>query len=869
MKALRRWSRRLVGFVVGRRTEPDLTDEIASHLEMQTDDNIRAGMSPTAARRAAALKFGAVESIAERCRDQRSVPWLDGLTQDLRHGARSLARSPRLVVSCALSLGLGIGLNLVLYLGVTTVYGHQPTMGAPSRVVGVEPGNGNQFSFPDYQELRRRGIFDDVLAFRTTQLNLGARDRSFSVAVLAVSPNFFDVLGVSAQTGRFFDATADTPERAPRVAVVTEAFGRRLFGEGSEAVGETLMLSGQPFTVVGVLRADYRAVTGWVGPPVYVPISRLVLRTLDDVGSPSVSVLGRLRPAGSTEQAQQAVTALGQALEQTTPEPRAGLGRPATVYPASALQFRGLPIQMQILTSLSFLLVGLVLVIACVNVAGLLLARAAGRQRELAIRVALGAGRMRVVQTMLAESFLLVLSGAAVGLPLALAINQFPFSGPLTMLQDAMTPDLRLGLYAAALVMATTLACGLIPALRATRANVLAGVRQGGDRATHNLWWRHSLVVGQIALSLVLMVGTLLCVRSQMRIAGLDLGFDVGRSVVARFSLDGTQYPGQARVIFAERLRERIEQLPGVSRVGVANFVPLGGDSLVRSFHPAGRTDIPGTRPSTFSVGPEYFRALGIPHRSGRDFGPSDAAGTPSVVIVNDTFAATHFPGVDPLGRRVHTADEDEATVVGVVGDYRIDTIGEAPKSVVYYPFAQRPRALVVHARTTTPPERRVPAVARVIADVDPGVRVDVETLGGATAMELNMRRVGTTLMGVVGVVGLCLALLGLYGVMSYVTASRTVEVGIRLTLGASPARIRGEMLRRALGVVGAGVTIGAAASISLTPALATFLAGVSPYDPIAFGGASLLLLACGLAAGYLPARRAARIDPAQSLRLE
>jgi predicted permease len=858
-----------MGVVVGRRADPDLADEIESHLEMQTEDNIRAGMSPGAARRAAALKFGGVESITERCRDQRGVPWLDGLYGDLRQSARSLARSPRLVVICALSLGLGIGLNLVLYLGVTTVYGHRPTMDAASRVVGVEPGNGNQFSYPDYEELRRGGIFEDVLAFRTTQLNLGGRDRSFPVGVLAVTPNFFDVLGVSSRAGRFFDQMEEVPEREPRVAVVTEAFGRRFLGASSDATGQTLMLSGQLYTVVGMLPADYRAVTGWVGPQVYVPISRLVLPTLDDVGSPSVSVLGRLRQTGSAGQAQQGVTALGQALEQANPEPRAGLGRPATVYPASALQFRGMPLQMQVLASLSFLLVGLVLVIACVNVAGLLLARAAGRQRELAVRVALGAGRVRVVQTMLAESFLLVVSGAALGLPLALAINRYPFSGPLTMLQDAMVPDLSLGLYAAALVVVTTLACGLIPALRATRADVISWVRQGGDRATQNLWWRHSLVVGQIALSLVLIVGTLLCVRSQMRIAGLDLGFEVGQSVVARFSLDGTQYPGQARVRLAERVVEHIEQLPGISNVGVANFVPLGGDSLVRSFHPAGRTDIPGTRPSTFSVGPGYFRALGVPHRRGRDFGPSDTPGAPPVVIVNDTFATTHFPGEDPLGRPVHTADEDEATVVGVVGDYRIDTIGEAPKSVVYYPFAQRPRGLVVHARTSILPERVVPAMERAIAEVDPGVPVDVQTLGGATAMELNMRRVGTTLMGVVGVVGLLLALLGLYGVMSYVTASRVVEVGIRLTLGASPARIRREMLRRAFGVVGAGVLIGAAASISLTPALSTFLAGVSPYDPTAFGGASLLLLACGLAAGYLPARRASRIDPARSLRLE
>jgi predicted permease len=576
--------------------------------------------------------------------------------------------------------------------------------------------------------------------------------------------------------------------------------------------------------------------------------------------------MARLAPDTTASRAQLAVTAFGASLERAYPERDEGMGRPASVFPAEATQFRGTPAQFFLVGGLLWASVGLVLVIASVNVAGLLLARAADRRSEIGIRMALGAGRGRLVQAMLVESLLLVLAGAVVGLPLAFALGQVPWGGVMQPLRGAMALDSRLLSFALALVTVTTAFCGVVPALRATRADVLSEIRQGGGMFAR-LWLRHALVVGQVAMSLTLILVALLCVRSQQYIGSVDLGFDLDHGVVARIGLDASQYPGEERLRFADRIVEAVERLPGVSSVSIANVIPLGGDSLIRSFHPAGRTDIRGSRPATYSVGPRYFQSLSIPFVRGRDFDASHVAGAPAVAIVNETFAKTHFPGQDVLGKRVQTGGELDAEVIGVVRDSRIDTIGEAPQSVVYYAFAQRPARLIVHIRTSVLPESIVSPAARAIEGIDRTVPVSVQTLRRAASLELTMRRAGTVLVGSIGSVGLVLTMIGLYGVMAYVVASRTPEIAIRMALGASAGRVRREVLSRVLSLVVAGVAIGGAASLGLMPALRTFLVGIGPFDPVAFGAAAMLLMIVGLAAGLVPAIRGSRVAPMRALR--
>src|SRR5262245_52678400 len=858
--------RRLVYWVRGTRAASDLEEELRFHRDMAERDLRLDGLTPRDATRAAHHQLGNTIIAREDARAVWVAPWIDALWQDVRHGARSLRRSPGLVVVSAISLGLGIGLNTILFMGLSTVYGHQPTMVSPERVVGVEPGFANQFSYPDYRDLRDSGIFADAVGFRTGSMNLGASGRTTPVSLLVVTANYFEALGIRAQIGRTFSAAESAPERDPRLVVVTAPFWKNWLRGDPRAIGESLVLGGESFTVVGVLPDDYRAVSGWVGPSIYVPVSKLTLSAFEDRSTPSLSVLARLQPNATMVQAQAAVTGFTASLERLYPERLTSKSRTVRIYPSQAVQFRGAEMGYSAARVLSWITGGLVLLIACVNVAGLLMARATERRREIAVRVAIGAGRTRVIQAMLVESLLLVLTGSALGLAMALAITWAPFPSEMGALRTVMAPDGRIVPYAIPFLLLTTLVCGVLPALRATRKGVVDHVRQGGDGVTPRTRMRQMLVVGQLAMSLFLVVATLLFVRSQIRIGQADVGFDLDHGIVARFGLDQRQYPGDARAQFADRLVERIAQIPGVSTVSEANLIPLGGDSLLRSFHPAGRTDIPGTRPSTYSVGPGFFRTLRIQVLKGREFDRTHRAGTRPVAIVNETFAKTYFPDQDVIGQRVQTEDESDAEVIGLVRDHRIGTIGEAPQSVIYYPFAQRPRTLIVHAKTASP-DGLVPALQRAIDEIDATVPVSVQTLRSATSLEMNMRRLGTILMGAMGAVGLLLAMVGLYGVMNYLAASRTAAVGIRMALGASRPRIRREMLTRALTVVSRGVALGALASLGLTPLFRTFLAGVSPFDPVAFVGAALLLTVVGLAASYMPARRSSRLDPMRALR--
>jgi predicted permease len=858
--------RRLRYWMRGRRAADELEEELRFHREMVEEDLRRDGRSAPDAQRAMRRAMGNTTLAREDARTEWVAPWIDALWQDIRHGGRSLRRSPGLVVVSALSLGLGIGLNAMLFMGISTIYGHEPTMTQPERVVGVEPGYANQFSYPDYQDLKSGGIFDDAVGFRTGGLNMGSAGRLTPVSFLVVTANYFEVLGVRAQYGRVFSAVEAEPERNPRVVVITAALWRNWLRGDPAAIGESIVLGGEPFTVVGVLPDDYRAVFGWIGPQIYVPISRLTLSAFEDRATPSLSVLARLKAGATMSQAQAAVTTFTASLERMYPDRLSSKGRSVRVFPARAVQFRGAEMGYSAARTLTIVTGALVLLIACVNVAGLLMARATERRREIAVRVAIGAGRARVVQAMLIESLLLVLTGGAIGLAMAYAVNWAPLPSEMAPLRNMLALNARVVPYGVPFVLVITLLCGVLPALRATRTRVIDDVRQSGDGATPRTWMRQALVVGQLAMSLFLVVATLLFVRSQIQIGRADLGFDLDHSVVARFGLDQQQYAGEARAAFADRLIERISQVPGVTIASVANFIPLGGDSLLRSFHPAGRTDIPGTRPSTYSVGPDFFRTLGIRVLTGREFGRNDRTGGAAVAIVNETFAKTYFPGQDVIGQHVQTEDEPEAEVVGVVRDHRIGTIGEAPQSVIYYPFAQRPRTLILHARTSSPDELVAP-VQHAIDDVDATVPVSAQTLRSATSLEMNMRRLGTILMGAMGAVGLLLAVIGLYGVMTYIAASRTAEVGIRMALGASRPRIRQEMLMRALKVVARGVALGALASLGLTPLFRTFLAGVSPFDPVAFAGAALLLTLVGVTASYIPARRSSRLDPMRALR--
>jgi predicted permease len=665
------------------------------------------------------------------------------------------------------------------------------------------------------------------------------------------------------------------------MAVLSHRFWLRQFNGDPAAVGGQLTLNNASFDIVGVLPASYRAVTPVEDPDLYVPLSALVLPTIDRRGNGNaLGVLARLPPEVARGQAQVAVTTLSQQLEQAYPRENNGMGRPAKVVPLQIREF-GSWQEPLLISAVLLALFGLVLLSACANVAGLLLARVARRQREIAIRVALGARRSRLIRMLMAESFGLAALGAAAGAILFVWLTRVLQSislPPVGALNLSLDIDATVGLYALALVAGTGLLCGIVPAWRATRGNVVADIQSGENcGATGRLWMRHVFVMGQVAAAVTLLVIASLLVRSLMRIATLDPGFDLDRGVVAAVNLEADRYAADGGLLLGERIVEALNGMPGVESSSFAGILALGTDQSSSRLQVEGLAPgSVGSRTFLNSVGPRYFATLGIPVVAGREFSTRDREGSPAVAIVSEAFARSYFPGENALGKRIrHVESEPYAEIVGIVADSKYGSIGEAPTPLYYSAYTQRPhvssqvRPLVVHVRSTGSPVPLISEVRRVITTLEPTAFVDVRTLGDATSAEAGLRAFATQLFAGVGSVALLLAIVGLYGVMAFVVASRTREIGTRIALGAASGRILRGVLTQGLRLVAAGVAIGALASWLLARALVAGLAGLSPADPVAYGSAAVILMLVGLAACYFPARRAASLNPVEALRAE
>lgn len=804
------------------------------------------------------------------------------MLQDVRRAAQVLLGSPGLLVVGVLSLGLGLGVNLTLFTAVRAIFFHTPSIAEPNRVVGVEPGNSNQFSYLNFLDLQQSGIFESVAGFRRVALNLRGRDQVERVNGFAVTASFFDMLGVSTAIGRPFTASEAAAEAQPRLAVLSFGFWQTRFNGDPAVIGQRLTLNNASFDVIGALPESYRPIDPTNAPDVYVPLSALVLPTIANRSNGNaLGVLGRLRPGTTREQAQSAVSTLGQQLEQAHPQDNNGMGRPARVVPLQVREFGGWQ-EPLLISSVLLTLFGLVLLSACANVAGLLLARLSRRQREIAVRIALGASRGRLIRMLLAESFGLASVGAAAGgllfVWLSRVLRTISLPAGLGSVQLALDFDATVAFYALALVLATGLLCGIVPAWRATRSNVVTDIQSGESYgASGRLWMRHAFVVGQVAASVTLLVISALLVRSLMRIAVLDPGFDIDRGLVASVNLEADRYAVDGGLPLGERIVDGLREIPGIESSSFAGIVALGTETSATRLQVEGRA--PGTVGSrTFlnSVGPAYFATLGIRVVAGREFDARDREGSPEVAIVSEAFARAYFPGETALGKRIRRSEREPfAEIVGVVADSKYGSIAEAPTPLYYAAYTQRPRVssqtrpVVIHVRSAGPPAALVSEVRRVINAIEPGAYADVRTLRDATGAEAGMRRLGMQLFGILGLVALLLATIGLYGVMAFVVSSRTREIGTRVALGARSGRILRDLLRQGLRLVAAGIAIGALLSWLLARALVAGLAGLSPADPVAFGSASLILLLVGLAACYFPARRAASLNPVDALRVQ
>jgi predicted permease len=805
---------------------------------------------------------------------------MENLWQDLRLGARGLLRSPLGSSLALLVLALGIGANTAIFSVVSGVLLEPLPFPHPERLILVidsSPRRGfPRFaaSPPNFSDWRRQNRnFASLGAFNSDHFNLAGGARPVAVAGAAVSGDFFRTLGVAPTRGRLLLPEDDRPGAEP-VAVLSHDLWRSRFGSDPGVVGRRIVLEGRFRTVVGIAPPGCnfpRQSAVWL--PLALDYSK------EARGGHYLKVLGRLRPGITLQQAQADLSAIAGRLERLYPATNTDWGvllEPlhetlvADVKPALILLERA---------------VWVVLLIACANVANLLLARMSARGREIAVRAALGARRARLVRQVVAETVVLFLGGGALGLLLA-----GPGVRALLALDPGVVPraeavgvDGRVLLYAVAVSLLGGLLVGLVPALSATGPGIQAALREGGPAVAGGgrvRLLRNGLVAGEVALALALLIVAGLLLRSFARLQSVRPGFEPRGVMTAVVSLPEGKYPDDARqAAFFERLLERVRSLPGIEQAATVFPLPLSGGGYNLSFEVAGRPKpAPATGPSAdlAAVSPDYFHAMGIPLLAGRGFSAWDRMGGQEVVIVSRVLARQIWPGESPLGKRITFGDGSDPkakwlTVVGVVGDVRAAALGKEPRSQAYRPQLQLPfseMALVL--RTTWPPARLVEPVRQVVLSLDRDLPLDrVQTLEAVVAGSLSANRVKTVLLGLFGALALLLAAAGIYGLVSYTVARRTHEIGIRVALGAGRGDVMAMVIREGMALVGAGLAVGLAGAWAGGRLIAGQLYEVSAVDPLVYGGVPLALAAVALLANWLPARRATEVDPLEALRSE
>jgi predicted permease len=830
---------------------------------------------------------------------------LDQIASDLRFAGRMLVKNPGFSAVIVLTLGLGIGANTAIFTLLDQVMLRPLPVESPQELVLLDgPGifaghteNDHTFSYPMYRELRDRGAdaFSGLIARYPADATLGWRGRTERVQVEAVTGNYFDVLGVRPALGRAFTPDDDRTPGGHPLVMLTHGFWSRRFASDPGLLGQTLSLNGQPMTVIGVTPASFQGVEVGRVVDVFLPVTMKAALTptwdeLLDWRSRWLNVFGRVPRGRTPEQATAAINVVyAQALQEDvktlvhfSAERRAQfLAKKVSLLPgASGVS----DLRRQVTTPLVVLMgmVGLVLLIACANVANLLMARATARQKEVAIRLSLGASRGRLVRQLLVESVVLSLLGAAAGALLAtwtgdLLLRALPFENASRVLHSE--PDLRVGLFTLVVSVLTGVTFGLAPALQLTRPGVAGTLKDEAASVVGGAGGRlrRGLVVAQVALSLLLLVGAGLFARSLYNLRVLDPGFQAERLVV--FSLEPalSGYDPARVQAFALRLQEELRGVPGVANAAPTTASLMSNSIWSRTVKIEGRERKEGEdwNPQTAAVAPGFMDTVGFKVVAGRDFAATDAEGAPKVVLVNEAFARFFFGDASPVGRRMgwgRPTDAFELEIVGLVKDAKINNMRDDVPRMVYVPLAQQDRVsgFAFYVRTNLPEAAVIPAVRQATARLDPQIPIyDLKTMEAEISESLFVERMVAVLSAAFGLLATLLAAVGLYGVMSYSVARRTREIGIRLALGAPRERVLAMVLSE-VGVLGAwGLGLGLPMALALSRLLSAQLFGLPPHDPLTLLAATVLLACVTLLAGLLPARRAMRVDPMRALRYE
>jgi predicted permease len=865
----------------------EIDEEMRFHIDMRAEENERRGMTPAEARREAERRFGRLTRVKEQGYEVRGGRWLETFWQDCRYGARSLRKSPAFTAAALATLALGIGANTAIFSVVEAVllralpyrnadrvvmlWENKRMRGRPHNV--VNPGN-----LLDWRD--QSGSFDEVAAFVDQRYNLTGAGEPEEVAAQAATPNLFQLLGSQPAVGR---ALMPGDEAAGRqdVAVISHGLWQRRFGGSPDVVGKTITLDGESMTVVGVMPPDFRwfiKENSLSGKPaeIWVPLALTEEQRTARRGR-YMSAVARLKPGVSVEQARSEMDTVASRLEEQYPDVNKGWG--VTVVPLRE-QLAG-----EIKPALLVLLgaVGFVLLIACVNVANLLMACSAGRRKEMALRAALGAGRLRIVRQLLTESLLLAVAGGALGLLISRwCVGALVALSPPNLLgagQVGVNPAALA--FTAAVSVLTGIAFGLAPAFDAARLDLNVTLRESGRgnvgaRRAGRL--RSALVVAEVGLALVLLVGAGLMVRSFVRLQAVNPGFDASNLLTMRVMLPQTKYPEAGRQIdFYRRAAERISTLPGVRSVSAVSALPFADLGSATSFTVEGRpAPAAGDKLSTdVRVADEnYFRTMNIPVVAGRTFNEQEAVEDRKTVVVNEAMVRKYFPGEDPIGKRivVNMSDHPGPTeIIGVVGDARYDKLEGELRPMIYWtpPQLTYPSMSFV-VRTAADPATLSSAAVREIQAVDKEQPVsDVRTMESWLDESTARARFGTLLLGAFACAALVLAAVGIYGVISYSVAQRKNEIGVRMALGAQRRDVLRLVVGQGMRLVLAGVGVGLLGALALTRVMSGLLYDVAATDPLTFAANALLLAAVSLVACYIPARRAMRVDPMIALRYE
>jgi predicted permease len=866
-----------------RRREAELDEELRRHLELAIAERVGRGESPAAAEYAARREMGNEGLIREATRRMWGWAWLEPIAQDARYAVRALRHSPVFAVAAVLSLALGIGANMMIF-GLLDALLLRPLPGirAPEALVEIR----GVMSYPAYRDFLQQVPQVVLAGSRERQMALSVDDQVIRATGAIVSGNYFQVLGAGIARGRGLTASDDQPGATP-AAVLSDLIWRRSFGADTTVIGRKITVNGAPVIVVGVAEPRFRGLHLERPPAFWLTIHAWPL-----VAPPSfhgldletrtwgwVTAVGRLRPGVTTEQVRRALEA--ERGRQHRLFPNASVADTSVRLLSSAVATLGdgytpVVLFMRVLMGV----VALVLLIACTNVANLLLARAAHRGREIALRLAIGASRGRLVRQLLTESIVLALVAGLAGLGLfvvaARALNAVTLPGGISGSAVAVHADTRILIVAAIVTAVTGLLFGLAPALHASRADVIGALKDAAPAGMRLSSLRGALVSAQVAMSLVLLIGAALFARGLRAALTMDPGFTAGNIAMMSVNVDLARYDSSAAGAYYDGVVRAAAALPGVRDVAWTRNVPLanGGDT-------EGGT-IEGYVPQQGEVveyevnwiGSHLLRILGIPITRGRGFSDGDTRGAPDVAVVNESFALRYFAGRDPIGRHLKMGSRS-VMIVGVARDAKYDRLDERPHPYAYLPLMQSLGAVAVGSstllvRTAGDPESALGALQGVARLTGPTVPIfGVGTFGDQLDQLLAPQRIGVVLLGAFAMLALVVSAVGVYGVVAYTVSRLTRDIGIRIALGAQPAQVIGGVLRRHVRQVALGVIAGLALAAGSSRALAAFLYGTSTTDAVAFGGAALVILAVGLAAAYLPARRASRVDPLLALRVD